>query len=105
MSRLTKYLKQTATVRIHLLNSDGSPKLDAYGRPEYGKPVKVPCRKEAYVARGNTGYGQFVNFTTTYYFDETVKVRCGDIVDDHEVQSVEEYVDGRGACIGYRVDV
>ena len=86
-------------------NEDGTAKLDAYGKPALREPVTVPCRKEAYVARGNTSYGHFVNFTTTYYFDESVKVRCGDVVDGHEVQSVEEYVDGRGKCIGYRVDV
>lgn len=105
MGRLMTYLKQTASVQIHLLNEDGTAKLDAYGKPIFREPAKVKCRKEAYVARGNTSYGQFVNFTTTYYFDSSVSVRCGDLIDGHEVQSVEEYVDGRGTCIGYRVDV
>jgi len=105
LGRLTKYLKQTASIENHVLTEQGSAKLDAYGRPVYSAPVTVKCRKEPFTARSSTSYGQFVNYTTTYYFDESVKIAAGDLVDGHEVQSIEEYVDGRGILVGYRVDV
>ena len=105
MGRMTKYLKQTAVVEHHVRNEDGTAKLDAYGQPEFHAPITVRCRKEPYQARATTSYGTFVNYTNTYYFDETVKVRNGDKVDGHEIQSVEEYIDGLGKLVGYRVDV
>ena len=105
MGKMTKYLRQVATIENVILDDNGKPVLDVYGQPQFGLPVQSKCRKEAYKARANTSYGQFVNFTTTYYFDETVTIRNGDKVDGQEVQSIEEYVDGVGTLIGYRVDV
>ena len=105
MGRLTKYLKQTAVIELHRRNEDGKPKLDAYGQPEFDAPIRVRCRVEPYQARATTSYGMSVLYTNTYYIDETIKVRNGDRIDGHEVQSVEAYVDGSGKLIGYRVDV
>ena len=105
MGKMTKYLKQTAYIENVVLGEDGKPQLDAYGRPTFSPQVMIKCRKEPYRVRASTGYGQFVNFTTTYYFDESVTIRNGDKVDGHEVQSIEEYVDGLGNLVGYRVDV
>ena len=105
MGKLTKYLKQTAVIENVVLGTDGKPQLDAYGQPSFGTPTTVKCRKEPYRVRATTGYGQFVNFTTTYYFDESVQIRSGDIVDGHEVQSIADYVDGLGNLVGYQVDV
>ena len=105
MGKMTKYLKQTASIECVLLNTDGTKKLDVYGQPMYATPVTVNCRKETYNARSSTGYGQFVNCKTTYYFDESVEITSGATVDGHEVQNIEEYVDGIGTLIGYRVDV
>lgn len=105
MGKMTKYLKQTALIENVILGDGGKPQLDAYGQPAHATPVVVKCRKEPYRVRATTGYGQFVNFTTTYYFDESVTIRSGDKVDGHEVQVIEDYVDGLGNLVGYRVDV
>lgn len=105
MGRMTKYLRQTAVIEHVALNSDGKPKLDAYGQPEYTAPVTVKCRKEPYRGRASTGYGQYVNYATTYYFDETTKINSGDRVDGQEVHSITDYVDGLGNLVGYQVDV
>ena len=105
MGKMTKYLKQTAVIENVVLDSKGKAKLDAYGQPEFGTPITVKCRKEPYRARASTGYGQFVNLTTTYYFDESVTIRSGDKVDGHAVQSIVDYVDGLGQLVGYQVDI
>ena len=105
MGRMTKYLKQTASIECVMLNDDGTKKLDVYGQPMYATPVTVKCRKEPYTERSHTGYGQYKNFTTTYYFDETVKVENGDKIDGQDVQRIEDYVDGSGTLVGKRVDV
>lgn len=105
MGKMTKYLRQTAMIENVVLDENGKPELDVYGQPKFSTPVQSKCRKESYKARASTSYGQFVNFTTTYYFDESVKIHGGDKVDGQEVQSIEEYVDGMGTLVGYRVDV
>ena len=105
MGRMTKYLKQTAVVEHVLYKPDGKPELDVYGHPAFGEPVTVRCRKEPYRVRTSTGYGQYVDYTNTYYFDESVKIQSGDRVDGHEVQSIADYVDGMGQIIGVQVDV
>ena len=105
MGKLTKYLKQTAVIENVALNIDGKPKLDAYGQPEYSAPITVKCRKEPYQGRASTSYGQYVNFSTTYYFDESTKISSGDRVDGHEVQNITDYIDGLGNLVGYQVDV
>lgn len=102
---MTKYLKQNATVERAVLDSNGKPKLDVFGQPIYKPATRVKCRKEPYVARAATGYGQYVNFTNTYYFDESVTIKIGDVVDGHVVQSIADYVDGLGNTIGWQVDV
>ena len=102
---MTKLLHQSAVVERHLTDAKGKARLDAYGQPQYAKPVTVKCRKEPYVSRGKNGYGQYSNCTTTYYFDETVQVSAGDKVDGYEVQIVEAYHNGLGTLIGFRVDV
>ena len=105
MGKMTKYLRQLSEVQIPVLNNNGEPVLDDYGQPKFSSPVRVKCRKETYNARSSTGYGQFVDYKTTYYFDESVEITSGATVDGHEVQNIEEYVDGIGTLIGYRVDV
>lgn len=105
MGKMTKYLRQTAVIENPILDSDGKPKLDAYGRPMFGTPTMVKCRKEPYRARASTGYGHFVNVTTTYYFDDLTAIFAGARVDGHEVQNIADYIDGLGNLVGYQVDV
>ena len=105
MGRMTKFLHQIALVENHLTNEDGSSKLDVYGQPMYAEAKQVKCRKEVHRTKASTSSGQFVNLSTVYYFDETVKVLSGDRIDGHYIQSIEEYVDGVGNLVGYRVDV
>ena len=105
LGRMTKFLHQTASVENHLVNADGSSKLDVYGQPMYAEAMQVKCRKEVHRTRASTGSGQFVNLSTVYYFDENVKVSAGDRIDGQYIQSIEEYVDGAGTLVGYRVDV
>lgn len=105
MGKMTKYLKQTALVENVVYGEDGKPRLDVYGHPEFGAPYTVKCRKEPYRVRTSTGYGQYVNYTTTYYFDESVQIQSGDRVDGQEVQSITDYVNGMGELIGVQVDV
>lgn len=105
MSRLSAYLNQTAVLEKALYAPNGQPMLDVYGQPEYSRPQTVKCRKEPYTVRASSGYGQFVNYTTTYYLSNAVKVQNGDKLDGQHIQSVEEYIDGFGTLVGYKVDV
>lgn len=105
MGRLSIYLHQTAVLEKALYAPSGQPMLDVYGQPAYGSPITVKCRKEPYTVRASSGYGQFVNYTTTYYLDSSVEVKNGDKLDGQSIQSVEEYIDGFGTLVGYRVDV
>lgn len=114
MSVMTKYLKQTAELEVIMRNDDGSFVLDGYGQPSYEAPITVQCRKEPYVARGMTGYGQFSNYSTTYYLDDTIilSTRADDIknkrigrLDGAEIQYVSEYRNGSGTLVGYEVQV
>lgn len=105
MSALTRYLKQKATIESFISDKDGTPVLDAYGQPTFKRGTVHRCRREHKSSVNTTGYGQFDNVHSTYYFDESVTVRVGDRVDGHLVQDVYEYVNGDGVIIGYEVIV
>lgn len=105
MSRMSVYLRQTATYEAVKYDSDGNPVLDEYGKPEYEAPVTVKCRKEKYHTKAATGYGQFINYSSTYYLDERIKPKIDDKLDGHLIQDVHEYVDGIGVLVGYEVTV
>lgn len=105
MSRMSVYLRQTATYEAVKYDEQGKPVLDAYGNPTYEAAVTVKCRKEKYHAKAATGYGQFVNYSSTYYLDEKIKPKVDDKLDGHLIQDVNEYVDGIGVLVGYEVTV
>lgn len=105
MSRMTKYLAQTAQHERVKLDENGSVQLDAYGKPLYEDVVTIKCRKEPAKSNSFSSLGQFVDHTTTYYVDESVKISVQDKLDGQLVLQVYEYRDGAGALVGYEVYV
>lgn len=106
MSRMTKFLKQNATIQLMLRDSNGNPKLDDYGEPSYVNKVrKVKCRKEVSTKDVITSVGAAKKSATIYYFDETVSVTIGDKVDGKPILTVQEYINAQGLCEGYEVMV
>lgn len=105
MSRMTKYLAQTAQHERVKLDETGAAQLDAYGKPLYEEAVTVKCRKEPAKANSFSSLGQYVDHTTTYYTDESTKVSIQDKLDGHLVLQVYEYRDGAGSLVGYEVHV
>lgn len=105
MGRMSRYLCQTAQYESVVLLEDGSTKLDDYGKPFYEQPVTIKCRHEPSKVNYASSLGQFVNYTSTYYVDETVKVKVQDKLDGQIVLQVYEYRDGAGSLVGYEVHV
>lgn len=105
MSRLTRYLKQTAVLESVVLNEDGEPVMDAYGKYQYQEPQVVKCRKEITEDIASSDGGHYVRYSYTYYVDETIPVHNDDKLDGKLVVGVGEYVDGAGQLIGYEVHV
>lgn len=114
MSRITRYLKQQATLELVRRDVDGKVELDRYGQPTYAEPITVVCRKEPYVTRGSSKAGFFANFSTTYYLDEThvLSTSLEDMhnkyigkLDGSQIAYVSEYRDGAGRLVGYEVQV
>lgn len=105
LSRMTRYLKQTAQFSKVQLDSDGSKKLNEYGEPVYSDPITVKCRRERYQVKATAAYGAFVNYQHTYYLDDAVEPSVDDLLDGEKIQNVERYVDGLGKLVGYEVMV
>lgn len=104
MSRMTKYLKQRALVQHISRDSNGDPILDDYGDsiPEstakYYKCRRVRSTKDV-LAQG----GAVITNTTTYYFDNSLKLEIGDLVDGKPILTIQDYVNERGISEGYEV--
>lgn len=105
MGRMTRYLKQTAQHEKIVKLPDGSTQLDAYGKPLYQQAVTVKCRKEPARMSNSSSLGQFVNYATAYYLDETVDICVQDKLDGEVVLQVYDYRDGTGKLVGYEVHV
>lgn len=105
LSRMTRYLKQTAEFQAVVRSETGKPQLNEYGEPSYQEPVVVKCRREKYHVKAATNTGAFINCMHTYYLDDSVKPMVDDMLDGHLIQDVEEYVDGAGILVGYEVSV
>lgn len=103
MSRLTRYLKQTAKLQTAKVDENGKTLLDDYGKPLYNEAVEIKCRKEPYKYNAFTSLGQFVNYQHTYYIDETTHVTVGDLLDGEIVLTVNEYIGGFGELVGFEV--
>ena len=105
MSSMTKYLKQKASISILRMDETGKTVLDMYGEPSYHPAVQVRCRKERRLRDVLSQTGATIRSETTYYFDESVSVHVGDLVDGKPIVDFEEYVDGNGNTVGYEVVV
>lgn len=106
MSRLTKYLRQSATLsRVQRSTVTGEPVLDLYGEPLYEPQVQVRCRRERVIKDVLTQTGAVLKSETRYYLDDTAEIRVGDVLDGRTAVGVEEYTDGLGRLEGYLVYV
>ena len=105
MSSMTKYLKQKASIAILRVDEHGNTVLDMYGEPSYHHVVVVKCRRERRLRDVLSQTGATIRSETTYYFDESVHVHVGDLVDGKPIIDFEEYVDGNGVTVGYEVVV
>lgn len=105
MSRLSKYLKQTAVLEKVKKDASGLPVMDSYGKYTYESPVNIKCRREPAKMNVLSATGQYKNHSDTYYVDESVKIGIHDKLDGNLVLSVYDYVDGSGQLVGYEVSV
>ena len=105
MSNMTKYLHQKATIAIMRVDERGNPALNEYGDPSYLPEVEVRCRRERKLKDVLSQTGSMVRSETTYYFDESISIRVGDLVDGKPIIDFEEYVNGKGKIVGYEVVV
>lgn len=105
MSSMTKYLKQSAKLSTIKLQIDGNPELDVYGDPVYLPSIEVRCRRERKLRDVLSQTGSTIRSETTYYFDESVIINVGDLVDGKPIIDFEEYINGSGKLVGYEVVV
>lgn len=105
MSRMSKFLKQTATIELQMRDAEGNVILDQYGDPTYQAPITIPTRRERSIKDVLTVTGSVMRSETTYYIDETYLVQLGDLIDGKPVVDFEEYVNEHGLTEGYRVVV
>lgn len=105
MSRMTKYLKQTALLEKVRYDEFGKPIMDIYGEYTYDPPVSVKCRKEPSFRNYNSSTGQYEARSGKYYTDDAIPVRVKDLIDGKVVMDVYEYYDGAGTLVGYEVHV
>lgn len=105
MSSMTKYLHQQAKVAVMRVDEHAKPILNSYGEPSYLPEVEVKCRRERRLKDVLSQTGSTVRSETTYYFDESISIRVGDLVDGKPIIDFEEYVNGRGKTVGYEVVV
>ena len=106
MSRMTKFLKQSAVITYAQREADGSVKLDMYGDPLYNlgsAPVK--CRRERATKNVLTTGGAAIMNTTKYYLDNSVNIELGDKIDGKVVQTVKDYINSVGESEGWEVTV
>ena len=101
MSRMTKYLKQVCILERVDRDLNGSPTLNKFGEPKYLPAMSVKCRKETYVKEVQTNTGSVLKSNTRYFFDSSVPIQVGDMMDDKVSIAVESYVNHLGLVEGY----
>ena len=104
-SRMTKFLRQNATLRLMERDVDGEAILDIYGNARFKEPVVVKCRRERSLKDVLTTTGAITRSVTTYYIDPQYIVSLGDLIDGKPIIDFEEYINEHGLCEGYRVMV
>lgn len=106
MSRMTKFLMQTALITFVDRDSNGDPKLDDYGDPIYKKStIKVKCRRERTTKDVLSTGGAASVSTTKYFLDNSVNVDIGDKIDGKVILTVSDYVNAIGTSEGWEVTV
>lgn len=105
MSRMTKFLKQTAVIQLQVRDANGNAVLDLYGDPSYEAPISIPTRRERTIRDVLTATGAVMRSDTTYYIDEQHLVQIGDLIDGKPIIDFEEYINEHGLTEGYRVVV
>jgi hypothetical protein len=106
MSRMTKFLKQTAVVEFLIRDSNGEAKLDKYGDPVgFTGKVTVKCRRERDTKDVLTNGGSAVVSTTKYFFDNSINVEIGDKVDGKPILNVSDFINDLGISEGWEVTV
>ena len=104
MSRMTKFLKQKATVTFVERDPKGDPKLDDHGDPIYqAQTVTVRCRRERSTKDVLTTGGAAAVGTTNYFFDNSISVDIGDMVDNKIILTVSDYINDMGISEGWMV--
>ena len=105
MSRLSKYLNQTAKWQKVIKDDTGNPQMDEYSNLAYSDEMTIKCRREPARINYTSSYGQFISYRDVYYVDETVDIAEKDLLDGRSVLAVYPYIDGSGTLIGYEVNV
>ena len=106
MSRMTKFLMQTAIITFVERDSNGEPILDDYGEPKYkSNSMKVKCRRERATKDILTTGGAATMSTTKYFFDNSITVDIGDKVDSRVILTVSDYINAVGTSEGWEVTV
>lgn len=106
MSRMTKFLRQKATITLVKRDREGKPLLDAYGDPVYStSSTTVKCRRERLTKDVLTTNGAASVSTTRYFFDDSVSLDLGDKVDGKAIQTVKDFVNSKGRSEGWEVTV
>ena len=105
MSRMTKFLKNTASWQQARRSSNGDALLDQYGDPIYSAAIQIKCRRERVLRDTNDTVGAIIGSSTDYYVDETTHIQIGDLLDGKVVMDYEEYMNEQGNIEGYRVIV
>ena len=101
MSRMTKFLKQEATVVKALRDSNGEVILDDYGDPQYSNVSQiVKCRRERSTTDVMSTAGSISRSITIYYFDDSIAIESGDLIDGKPVLDVSDYVNAIGKSEG-----
>lgn len=106
MSKMTKFLKQKATLQLMQRTKEGEPVLNEYGEPLYQSRITtIKCRKEISTQDVITAVGAAKKSATIFYLDNTNFVTIGDKLEGKPILTVQEYINAQGQCEGYEVTV
>lgn len=102
MSRLTKYLGDTATVvRMERDPDTHEAALDKYGAAIPATTDNLKCRREKVFKDVTTSTGRIVRSYSRYYFDEAIELFIADKIDDAPILEIEELTSRTGTVEGY----
>lgn len=105
MSRMTKFLKQTCSMRSYLTDESGAALYNEFGELQYGEPVILRCRSEPYARDILTEGGHIISISTRYFLDDSLNIRVNDLLDGRAVLQCSGYTNQFGKLEGYEVYV